>query len=420
MKPFSLGPEIKRVAVATSGGPDSLALTLLARDWCRRQGIGLVALTVDHGLRPESAVEADQVRRWLERRRVEHHVVRWRGKKPRRNRQAMARAARYRLIGEWCDRRAVGHVLLGHQLEDQAETFLLRLGRGSGVDGLSAMAPATTMGSLRLLRPLLSVPRARLIATLRAMRQPWLEDPSNRDLAYRRSRARQSLQLLAEGGLATRRIAGAAAHLRRAREALEFYTGELLRNAVRLQSAGYCELDLGPFRAAPREIGLRALARVLMSISGAELPPRLVRLERLYDRLVSRGLGRGATLHGCLLRPWRESIAVCRELSAIPLSQPIAPGQTLLWDNRHLTALDRSGPKRCDIKPLGRLALPAGLARPSTLPEAAFAALPALARGARVLAVPELGFYGIRRVPDRRGKAWFRSYFAPRRPLMSR
>ena len=179
------------IAVAVSGGADSLALALLLRDWARPRGYRLTALVVDHGLRAESAAEARGAVAVLGRQHVEARLLRFQGAKPSANVQAAARAARYGLLSDWCARRGVLHLALGHHRDDQAETLLLRLGRGSGLDGLAGMAPVVELRDVRLLRPLLGVPRARLEASLRARGLAWIDDPSNRDRAHGRVRIRQ-------------------------------------------------------------------------------------------------------------------------------------------------------------------------------------------------------------------------------------
>ena len=162
------------VAVAVSGGADSMALTLLADDWARKMGGRVTALSIDHGLRPAAADETRQVGVWLAARNIEHHVLTWDGEKPQTGLQASARAARYDLLAQWCRHARVLHLLLAHHLEDQAETFLLRLNRDSGIDGLAAMAAVVEKADMRVLRPLLGVPKARLRATLQSRSQPWV------------------------------------------------------------------------------------------------------------------------------------------------------------------------------------------------------------------------------------------------------
>ncbi len=273
--PFEARPE---VAVAVSGGPDSMALALLAQAWATARGGRAIGLTVDHALRAGSAAEAREVGEWLRRRGMAHHVLRRRGPKPRANVQAVARAARYALLEAWCRRAGVLHLLLAHHRDDQAETFLLRLGRGSGVDGLAAMAPVAERAGMRLARPLLAVPGARLAACLRAAGQDWVEDPSNEDRAHARVRARAAMPRLAAEGMTPARLAATAGNMGRARAALERATAELLVRAVVLSPAGHAWLDAATLASVPTEIGLRSLAAALRTVGGATHPPRLRRL----------------------------------------------------------------------------------------------------------------------------------------------
>jgi tRNA(Ile)-lysidine synthase len=163
--PFEPAPHI---AVAVSGGADSMALALLAARWARQREGRVTGLIVDHGLRPNSAAEAKRVANWLGRRQIDHRILTWRGTKPETGVQTVAREARYGLLIDWCRRHGVLHLLVAHQLEDQAETVVLRLERGSGVDGLAAMPAAIETPWVRILRPLLALTRAELRAFLRS------------------------------------------------------------------------------------------------------------------------------------------------------------------------------------------------------------------------------------------------------------
>jgi tRNA(Ile)-lysidine synthase len=202
-------------AVAVSGGGDSLALMLmLAR---AKKKPAPIVLTVDHGLRPDSAKDAKAVLQAAKKLGLEAHLLQWKGAKPKSDIEAAAREARYRLMGEWCAKHKIGALYLAHTLEDQAETFLLRLARGSGLDGLSAMQevapfPLPGYGELKLVRPLLSVTRAQLRAYLKKSGLEWRDDPMNEDPRFARVRIRQSWPQLEEIGLSPTRIAAAAGH----------------------------------------------------------------------------------------------------------------------------------------------------------------------------------------------------------------
>lgn len=391
MAPFAPFEPAPHLAVAVSGGADSVALALLADTWARAQGGRITALTVDHRLRPESAAEAAQVGRWLAARGIAHCCLPREGPPPRGDVQAQARAARYRLLEAWCEAAGVLHLLTAHHREDQAETLLLRLARGSGLDGLAGMAAVAEHAACRVLRPLLGTPRARLRATLAAAGQAWIEDPSNRDPAYARSRLRAAAAALAAAGLTADRLAATAAQLARARAALEAQVAALLAAAVALHPAGFARLDAAALRRAPEEVGLRALAALVATIGGAEFPPRLERLVRLYRRLPD-GLAGGRTLGGCRLLPRRGGVLVCREPAA--MAPPIAavPGGRVHWDGRFVLSLPQHEPSLGFT--LGALGSDArSIARAAAkLPPAARPTLPALRDAIGLAAVPHLGY----------------------------
>ncbi|HEX3430197.1 MAG TPA: tRNA lysidine(34) synthetase TilS [Rhizomicrobium sp.] len=295
-------------AVAVSGGADSLALMFLLADWAAAERRpGPVVLTVDHGLQPHATRVARDVVKRAAQRGLCAHVLRWTGRKPSADIEAAARDARYRLMGTWCRSKGPRSLFIAHSLEDQAETFLLRLMRGSGVDGLAAMTPVAPFPgpgceNLRIVRPLLGVQRAKLRAFLLRRNEPWLEDPMNADIRFARARLRGAWPALREMGFSTERIAAAAGHLARARAALEQAASDLLAISCRSVENGVL-LDGGAIAAVPEEIGLRALARVLMQVSGRHYRPRFERLERVAAAIRLQELRGGRTLHGCCIRP---------------------------------------------------------------------------------------------------------------------
>ena len=184
----SLGTVPFPLAVAVSGGADSLALLLLAQAYAKEKGGHIVALTVDHGLRPASKEEAQQVQRWAQTRGIEHVILTWEGDKPTSHLQEKARTARYELLTQWCKKNGVSTLLLAHHREDQEETFWLRLTCGSGLEGLTGMKQRTMKEGITILRPLLGFPKERLKATLQAEKQPWIDDPSNQSEKFFRGR----------------------------------------------------------------------------------------------------------------------------------------------------------------------------------------------------------------------------------------
>jgi tRNA(Ile)-lysidine synthase len=293
------------MALAVSGGGDSVALMELFADWRReKHGVAPIVLIVDHALRDGSKDEAAKVRSWARAKGFDAHILSWKGRKPVSGIEGKAREARYALMGEWCVAHNLPSLFVAHTLEDQAETFLLRLGRGSGVDGLSGMKPRAAFpiagyGSVAVVRPLLEIGRAELRAFLKARAISWLEDPMNEDSRFARARLRKALPTLEAAGVSARRIAEAARHLSRAREALEAATKGFLAAHVRVEEADFALLDAAALTRTDRETGLRALSAVLMAVSGRTYRPRFERLENLFDSVIRGTFAAARTLCGC-------------------------------------------------------------------------------------------------------------------------
>jgi len=286
------------LVLAVSGGPDSVALMWLAARWRRSlvRGPQLTVVTVDHGLRPEAAREAREVKRLATELGLPHRTLRWRGAKPKTGLPAAAREARYLLLAQAA--RAVGasYVLTAHTRDDQAETLLMRMLRGSGLAGLSAMASVSERDGIVLARPLLDVPKAQLIATLKRAKVGFADDPTNRDTAFTRPRLRALLpQLAAEGGDA-RTLVRLAARLARANAAVEVLADGAerflrLRDRDVAPQAGVRSFEASAFAVLPEEVRLRLLLRAIAAL-GHEGPAELGKVETLMsalDRAIAAG-----------------------------------------------------------------------------------------------------------------------------------
>jgi tRNA(Ile)-lysidine synthase len=300
------------VALAVSGGSDSTALLWLIARWRSEAASPPRAsvLTVDHGLRPAARAECHSVKAAAAALGLPAHILRWRGRKPATGLQAAAREARYRLLLGWCRKHRAPALLTAHTLEDQAETFLMRLARGSGLDGLAGIADSERDG-IAILRPLIGISRARLRATLEAARLTWSEDPSNEDPRFERVRVRTLLAALSRQGLSAAALALSARRLGRARRALEEATAALRAAAVTAE-AGAWRIDLALLAAAPEELRIRLLARVLAEASPAGAAPELAAVERLADWAAS-GKGSARTLAGCRIARRAKVLSVRRE-----------------------------------------------------------------------------------------------------------
>ena len=298
----------ERIAVAVSGGPDSLALLLLAS---RAFGSRVCALTVDHGLRAEASAEAAGVAAICVDLGIEHATLRWQGDKPSANLQAAARVARYRLMADWCRARDVAWLATAHHADDQAETLLLRLARGAGLGGLAGVRAARPLGSgVTLLRPLLSERRAALVALVRDHGLTPVDDPSNVDLRFDRTRARALLA--ATDWLDADRLAASAAHLADAEAALAWAAERAWRGRA-IVADGSVTLDAV---GLPRELARRLLIRAIATLS-PDAEPRGPDIDRLLAKLSAGGT---ATLAGVKARGgamWRLE----PELGRSPLSR---------------------------------------------------------------------------------------------------
>lgn len=307
--------DLPAVVLAVSGGPDSTALLFLAARWRRmlESGPRLVAVTVDHGLRPGSGQEAAAVGRLAASLGVEHRTLRWRGAKPATGIQEAARKARYRLLAAAAREAGARHVATAHTLEDQAETVLFRLARGSGLTGLAAMTRVAPMPfgasqetsetspmtaargrgrsePVLLVRPFLGIPKARLVATLEAEGIPFAEDPSNRDPRFTRTRLRALMSALSREGLDAARWALLARRVARADAAIERAVDEAVGHVCLTQwsKSGPIVFDAEAFGTLAEEIRLRLLGRAIDAV-GREGPAELGKLEALCAALCDVG-----------------------------------------------------------------------------------------------------------------------------------
>jgi len=369
------------IGIAISGGGDSTALAVLAAEALPRRR--LVLLTVNHGLRADAADDVAAVER-LGRRLGLPVVALAARSRPSGSVQAWARAERHQLLAEAAQARGLAAVALGHTLDDQAETFLLRLARGSGVRGLSAMRPRAERDGLVLLRPLLGVSRAALREALRARAVPWREDPSNADPRFDRTAMRALLPRLAAVGLGAERLAATAHHLARASDAVDEAATALVATAARRDRAGAFTIVVAAFAAAPREVRLRALGEIVQRAGGGDHPPRFDALARAEAAVLSGGPA--TTLGRAVVSPRRDVAHVWREARGIrPLH--LSPGEAGVFDGRYRVALATDAPA-VTVDAIG-----AAAAR--SLPAASFreavATAPGIFRAGTLAAAPTLG-----------------------------
>lgn len=387
-------------------------------------GPPIVVLTVDHGLRPESAAEARWVAEQAHALELPHATLRWDEPKPVSGVQAAAREARYRLIGEFLDRELAAAsptartaiakrlIVTAHTADDQIETFLMRLARGSGLEGLGGMRELTVLRRLPqdgepaldlVLRPLLSVSKARTLATLKTGRHPWLQDPSNESVAFERVRIRQAFPGLDALGLSHDAILRSVGRLSRAREAVAAIERDLFQRAVDLNGGACARLDLEMLRAAPVEVVVRVLKEVIEAFGGQREGPELPQVEALGEHIsVTRDTSSWhRTLAGCVIESRGErqpEIRIWREAGRDGLPEILLkPGERRIWDRRFVVSAAVDCPGVVEVRALGaaswsRLKAQHAALASWDLPAAAVATLPAFWRDGDLLATPHFQY----------------------------
>lgn len=386
-----------RAVLAVSGGSDSVALLHLAARWAGLPGMSaprLSVATVDHGLRSGSADDAQFVVSVAEKLGLPVAVLSWDGVKPVQGIQEQARQARYDLLGRFAREGGEGRcaVVTAHTEDDQAETLLMRLARGSGPEGLQGMRPVRALApheGVDLVRPLLDLSRSQLRSYLKEIGGAWVDDPSNADHRFERVRLRGAADTLGLLGLTPSMLARAAGRQRRAVEALDAAVDDLCQAALHLNGGLFARIDGREFHLRPSEIQLRLLQRVLAMFGGTSPRADLAQVEQLTERLRREAMVK-VTLGGCEVRACRNEIRVYRELGRADL-QPVElnSGDEAVWDNRFVIRVHRAR-RPVSIRVLDRAALTRirRTVRPRlSLPFRAAATLPAVWLGEDLIAV---------------------------------
>lgn len=376
--PFEHAPHL---AVAVSGGADSMALALMAHDWATAHGGRITALTIDHGLRAASAQEVTQVQAWLHARGIACEILRI-AVPPDGNVQAAARDARYHALTQWCRTHHVLHLCVGHHADDQAETTALHGARGHTTDGDSGMPLVTQRDGVRLLRPLLTHRKTELEAYLQTQHQAWIDDPSNASDAFARNRLRGTLDVPA-----LLHAAQAAGHTRHTRETVQAAHSA---QCITLYPEGYALLDLARYRALDADSASLLLANVLRTLGGGASRPRGHETVRLHTVLI-KPEACNATLAGFRIRSDGMQACFTRELARMQVTAPLPPSGSMRYDGRfHLHW--RGLPDGCHIAPLGSVGKKQLDAPALSVPKGVIESLPAWWHLEEVLSVPHIAF----------------------------
>ena len=386
----------KTFAVAVSGGSDSMAMCLIANDWAKENSREMVALTVNHQLRKSAGDEARVIGDWLKPYKITHYCLDWDSPKPKFGLQAAARQARYDLMIRWCKENNIFVLMIGHHLQDQVETFLLRTEKSSGTDGLASMNALSIRKECYLLRPLLKLPKERLQNFLQERQQEWFEDPSNNDPKFRRTHVRHIVNQLVQNGLPLRAISNVIDQFGTLRQNFDEITNLFLRKAVNLSALGYGAISYILFAALPEVIIQRILVRIALEFGGKIYPPRGKSLRRIIE-LIKKQEKFSFSLGGCQFIGTEKYITFFRDRRSL-LSQDVASGDVVLWGNSIKISICGPVGQIATLAPLGKrgwlkIRRASDYEKPINMPHTVHYSMPCLFDENGILHVPGIKYY---------------------------
>jgi len=308
----------KKVAVAVSGGCDSLALTIALNEYCRFKKIKLFAVTINHKVRKDADKEAAQLNKILSKNKIAHQIleVKWL-EKPTSNIESKLREARYELLYEFCLKNKIEFLFLGHQLEDVAENFLIRLFRGSGLDGLSTISEISEYKKIKLLRPFLNITKDQLKEFLQSKKIKWFEDETNDDEKFLRNKIRKFFNSFSDKNLIQKRIKNSTDEIAQMRDLFDLDLIDKAKEILQFQGDSFL-LNLEKFKVIPEKIALKILALTAMEISGKEYKPRLERLKIFYDWILLNKIHKARDFYGCVAKKYdNNSIIISKKTDLI-------------------------------------------------------------------------------------------------------
>jgi len=340
----------KNIGIAVSGGSDSLALAYLANKYHKKYNYNIIAFTLDHKLRIESSEETKYVKNIMKELKIEHHSLIWSDKKPKTKIQETARIARYNLLSKACSKYNCKYIFLGHHANDQVETFIIRLGAKSGLEGLSCMRQfsriLTNSGALELVRPLLYYTKDNLIEICKTNKLKWLEDPSNSDLKYLRSKTRK---LLVNNDMFND-FNRAILLFNKLRYNIDALIHKYICNDLEFSQSGICRLNLKKLYMLPEIFQLRLLSYLIKIIGGKKYPRRKKVLYNLLTNIKNEN-NKIFTIGGSYIKVSRDNITLSRQSDKSITCSKIDNTNTL-WDRRFLV-LNKTKRKNLTIGPLG-------------------------------------------------------------------
>lgn len=315
----------KSIAVAVSGGCDSLALTILLNNFCKEKNIKLFAATIDHKIRKSSSKEASDLQKFLKTQKISHEIleIKWK-EKPKSNIESKLRDARYELLHKFCKSKKIEFLFLGHILDDVAENFLIRLFRGSGIDGLSSISQISQSNQIKLVRPLLDFTKDEMKQFLQSKKIKWFEDETNLDEKFTRNKIRRILNEFDEENLIKKRIKNAADEIASARDIIDQIIDKKSKKVLSKLSDSIYLLDVKKFAKIEETIALKILALTLMEISGKIYKPRFQNLKNFYQLIIEDKIHKKKNFYGCMLEKASGGIKIYKEVKKSAMKSKIS------------------------------------------------------------------------------------------------
>ena len=298
--------------VAVSGGPDSLALAFLAKIYSIKKKLKSKFFIVDHKLRPNSSIEAKNVKKVLKSNSIVSEILTWRGKKPTKNIQSIARSKRYQLLLEQADKLKINFILVGHHQDDLLENFFIRMLRGSGLKGLISMDRESKIGSKNLLRPLLSEKKEDLIYLSNNVFNFYVEDPTNYDENYKRIKIRKLIETLQINGLDKKKFIKTINNLKYSNEVVKFYVDKNLKRNTFFSKKKNQILFAKKFFVQPYEVIFRSFSDSINLIGKRYYPVRGKKLDKIINDIKKKQSFR-ATLGGCIIEKVNQTVIISKE-----------------------------------------------------------------------------------------------------------
>ena len=299
--------------VAVSGGPDSLSLAFLTKCYSIKNSVNFKYALVDHRLRKDSSLEAKKVAQILKKIGINCKILVWKGRKPNSNIQKIARNNRYRLLVKECNRFDAKTILLGHQMNDLHENFFLRMTRGSGLKGLTSLGVNSEFSNIKLLRPLINIPKKDLEKLASIVFKKFIKDPSNKNDEFARVRIRKILEIFSSEGLEAKKINITINNLKSASNALDYYANKNIReNTIYFKKTKSFFLNKNFFKS-PDEVLFRSLTMILRDLSGKYYSPRGKKINRLILLMSSQNKAKKTTLGGCVFEKIHQTVVINKE-----------------------------------------------------------------------------------------------------------